>query len=147
MLGFAPNHDSSRRSPAGLPVVCVVDPAREDYQAWRQWAAADEVQLEFTATAEEALRRARCGRVDLWVINAQLPGMSGAELCGMLKSQSRQAVVCLVTDGYSAQSERAAWAARATMFQCKPLPQAHLETCLAHLRDKLPVGVKLSTCQ
>lgn len=110
--------------------LCVVDPHRNEYQRWAA-AQADGVQVEIVGTAEEALRVARSQQVDLWVVNTQLPGISGSELCTMLKARSKNATVCLVADEYSPAAERSALAARATWFICKPAHLAGIDHWLA----------------
>ena len=76
--------------------------------------------LQIVASADEALRFSRAHPTDLWVVNTKLPGLSGTELCGLLKARSPQVPVYLVTDQYTPEGERAAWQARATLFGCKP---------------------------
>ncbi|MDG4870119.1 hypothetical protein P8631_19185, partial [Guyparkeria sp. 1SP6A2] len=60
------------------------------------------------------------------VINAHLPQTSGAELCVMLKQQSPRAVICLVADEYTPETERSACESRASMFLCKGAHSAWL---------------------
>ena len=88
--------------------VCVVDPQADDYRTWPARAAAHGLQLQFVASAEEALRLARARQVDLWVVNAALPGLSGFDLCGMLRSQLARVPVFLVAAEYSVEAEQAA---------------------------------------
>src|SRR5688500_15391470 len=85
---------------------CVVDEKTGDYDAWRELAAERGVRLELFTSPAAALRAVRTGRVDLWVVNAELPEISGFELCAILKSQSAATPVYLVTDEYSADHER-----------------------------------------
>jgi DNA-binding NarL/FixJ family response regulator len=56
------------------------------------------------------------------VVNAELPTLSGCDLCRMIKTRSPAAKVCLVADVYTAELERLAWAAGATLFVVKPAP-------------------------
>jgi DNA-binding NarL/FixJ family response regulator len=78
------------------------------------------VRLQFVASAEQALRLAHKTAVDLWVVNSKLPGLSGCELCRILKSQSARAAVYVVADEYSPEVEQEARASRASLFGCKP---------------------------
>jgi DNA-binding response OmpR family regulator len=105
-------------------MLCVVDPEQDDYQALNSLAQTCGVQVQLVASAEQALRLARTAKVDLWVINTKLPGLSGASLCGMLKERSVSTPVYLVSNQYTPEAERAAWSARATLFGCKG--QAHV---------------------
>jgi len=141
MPAFAPNRISANRQPAGpVPTVCVVDRAVADYQQWHATARDAGVRLEVVATPTEALRLARAGAVDLWVINTELPGLSGCELCNMLKAQSPTATVYLVADQYSPATERAAWGARASMFGCKPAHTEWFDHWLQARRDRVRPG-------
>ena len=112
--------------PLPNPTVCVVDPRGEDYNCWKTLAPPAGVRLELVATADEALRLARTHRIDLWMINAELPGLSGLALCGMLKAQDDRTTVYLVADEYTPELEQAAWQARATLFGCKGAHDAWL---------------------
>jgi DNA-binding response OmpR family regulator len=111
--------------------VCVVDPQASDYRSWQQSAADAGVRLRTLANAEEDLRVARTERFDLWVVNAELPGRSGYELCLMLKTQSAATPVFMVADRYSPQAEQEAWRSRATLFGCKPTHEEWLAAWLA----------------
>jgi CheY-like chemotaxis protein len=131
MLASEPRQTGHLRLPATrIPTVCVVDPHVDDYQDWRLAAEAHGVELRFVASAEEALRLARAQGIDLWVVNTRLPGLSGCELCGMLKSRSGHTPVYLVADEYSPEEECAALRARATLFSCKAMRQALLDQWL-----------------
>ena len=127
-------HGSTLHPARRIPTVCVVDPQAADYQDWRKSAEPSGVRLEIVASAEEALRLSRTQAVDLWVINTALAGRSGFELCSMLKAQSPQAVVYLVTDHYTPDVERRALMARATMFGCKGEHTGWLDAWLETVR-------------
>lgn len=115
----------------GQRTICVVDPHPEDYPTWPATAELRGLQLKFVTSAEEALRVDRNQTVDLWVVNADLPGLSGFDLCGMLRRQSAHAPVLLVTAEYSVEAEQAAWQARASMFGCKPAQHTWLHDFMA----------------
>lgn len=112
-----------RRPNAHVASICVVDPQADDYRGWDAAALAGGIRLQIVPSAEAALRIANAEAVDLWVVNIQLPGLSGHELCGLLKSHST-ASVYLVADEYSVEAEREAFRQRATLFGTKP---AHRE--------------------
>ena len=136
MLHAAPRKNGTARqlSAVGTATICVVDPQAEDYLGWDATAEANGARFQIVASAAEALRFARTNRVDLWVVNAELPCLSGYELCGMLKSQLASATVLLVADEYSEAAERRAWSQRATMFCCRATLDQHLRTVVAALR-------------
>jgi len=94
---------------------------------WRATAESRGLQLKFMANAAEALRLAQTSAVALWVVNTALPGLSGFDLCGMLRSQSARVPVFLVAEEYSVEAEQAAWSARASMFGCKSQHEHWLE--------------------
>ena len=117
---------TSARPTSEIPTVCIVDPEAHDYEGWDSLAKAGGLQFKIVASAEEALRFSRTTAVDLWVVNTNLPGLSGCELCSMLRSRSPVSPVYLVADQYSVATEQKAWAARATMFGVKPAHTAWL---------------------
>jgi CheY-like chemotaxis protein len=130
-----PENYSASRSLA----VCVVDPAAEDYAAWQAQAQQAGVRLLFAASAEAALRLARGESIDLWVASTQLPGISGCELCGMLKARSATTPVYLVAGEETDDAldlERRAYAARATMFGRKP---GHADWLRQWIANRQPV--------
>src|SRR5688572_3915649 len=135
MLSSIPRPTGQMRPPATrIPRVCVVDSKADDYQGWNATADANGFRLQFEVSVEEALRLARTAAVDLWVVNTELPRLSGYELCAMLKARSAHAAVHLVADRYTAEAEQAAWAARATVFRCKTAQSDWLESLLRHLQ-------------
>jgi CheY-like chemotaxis protein len=107
--------------------VCVVDPQAQDYGLWHDVARDHGLNLQVHASAAEALRFSSTNPIDLWVINTRLPGLSGCELCSMIKAHFSDAEVYLVADEYSADEERRAWAARANVFGQKPAHACWLE--------------------
>ena len=113
-----------------LPLICVVDPQAGDYEGWGAMAEANGARFQIVASAAEALRFARINSVDLWVVNVELPGISGCELCEMLKARAPLAPVYLIADAYTVETERAAWQSRASMFGCKGAHAAWLEQWL-----------------
>src|SRR5262245_36307254 len=115
---FAPRTTAAAR--CRPRTVCVVDPQTDDYRGWESVAEANGVRLLFTADAREALRVAHTEPIDLWVVNAELPGLSGGELCNMLKARKGQTAIYMVANQYTPDLEKAARLAGATMFGCKP---------------------------
>ena len=107
--------------------VCVVDTDFGDYSHLLAERKLRGLEWELIGSGREALRQLQRDPVTLWVINVQLPDMSGAELCQMIKSQNPSAVVYLLTDDYRAEDERAAWLAGAALFRPKPIDPAWFE--------------------
>ena len=112
----------------GTMKVAVVDPRPADYSALLEATLESGVRLEFLPSGQDALRLARTGGADLWVINADLPDMSGIDLCAMLRSHSSRQVVFVVTDTYRAEVERAARGGGASLFACKPVQTQWFDT-------------------
>jgi DNA-binding NarL/FixJ family response regulator len=57
-------------------------------------------------------------------VNTELSGVSGCELCSMLKTRDGRVPVLLVADVHSNDLERAALSARPTAFVVKPAHDA-----------------------
>lgn len=116
----APRQAGQLRRPAThIPTVCVVDPKADDYRGWLAFSEGNGVLLQIVASAEEALRLARTTAIDLWVINTELPGLSGYELCSMLKDRQPSAAIYLMANEYTPAVERQALRHRATLFGCR----------------------------
>jgi response regulator RpfG family c-di-GMP phosphodiesterase len=104
-----------------LTTVAVVDSRPEDYAAPsrdKPWLG---MTWRFLLSGREALRMAAKTAVDLWVVNAVLPDMSGSDLCSMLHSRQPLTTVYVVADFYRDEDERAARLCGASLFVCKPV--------------------------
>ncbi len=66
-----------------------------------------------------AVRFARSGGVDLWIIGIRLPDMSGFELFEMLREQLVGTPVFIVADQYDPEEERRVCGCGATLYMCK----------------------------
>src|SRR5689334_18512077 len=86
------------RTPPRIATICIVDPQSDQRAEWLAATEAGNIQVHFAASAAEALRTARNTTVDLWVIDADLPGLSGYELCGMLRNRNGHTPVYLVAN-------------------------------------------------
>jgi len=100
--------------------VCIVDPRPSDYRRLLDDEPAGAPRIEFLSGGREALRAALAQQVDLWVVNVELPDMSGLEVCEMLRARTPSATVCVVADRYRPEDERRAWLRGATLFCAKP---------------------------
>ena len=107
--------------------VRVVDGRPSGYTALSAAARSCFANLEFISRGRDALRLASSDRTDLWIVNVQLPDMSGLDLCAMLKLRLPQTTVYMVSDDYCSQQERAAWAHGASLFSAKPVRTAWLQ--------------------
>jgi response regulator RpfG family c-di-GMP phosphodiesterase len=100
--------------------ITVVDQRFEDYADLQNDMREAAIRWKFVSTGHDALHLARIQPVDLWLINIQLPDMSGLDLCSMLKNQL-DCVIYLVTDCYNEKFEREARIRGAAMFETKPV--------------------------
>jgi DNA-binding response OmpR family regulator len=125
------------RQAAHTETIWIVDARAGDYQDCRSAAEAKGAEIQLFGRAHDALRLARGASVDLWVINAEQPaGMSGFELCALVKELSPDAAVFLVADEYSSDCELRSLQARATLFACKPGHDELLAHWLEHRRSQ-----------
>ena len=108
-----------------LQEIIIVDSRSEDYGALHASLAynlAIDAQLRICTTGGEALRLASSARPALWLINAELPDMTGAELYALLRPRLRGKPAFLVADSYDPAHEIAAMQSGGLHFVCKPLP-------------------------
>jgi DNA-binding response OmpR family regulator len=99
--------------------ITVVDQCFDDYANLQNDMREAAIRWNFVSTGHDALHLVRIQPVDLWLINIQLPDMSGLDLCSMLKNQA-DCVIYLVTDCYNEKIEREARIRGAALFVCKP---------------------------
>jgi response regulator RpfG family c-di-GMP phosphodiesterase len=114
--------------------IAVVDRRFDDYADLQNDMREDFICWRIVSTGNDALHLSRIQPVDLWMINIQLPDMSGLDLCSMLKSQL-DSVIYMVTDSYDEKQERDSRIRGAAMFECKP-PQAKWIDRLLFMRNK-----------
>jgi len=119
----------SKQLPCARRTVAVVDPRPSDYADLLDCALGAGVRIEFFASGRDAMRFSQTGSADLWVINADLPDMSGVDLCTMLRTHASDPVVYIVTDEYRPEVEKAARACSGSLFVCKPIRAQWLKTC------------------
>jgi DNA-binding response OmpR family regulator len=108
--------------------VCVVDPAPRDYRALAERVGGKGARIEFMNCGRDALRFCPKTLPDLWIINMNLPDMSGSDLHQMIHSRYEGVPFYLVSDQYQTDDEMKARSVGATMYLCKPL---HVEWVFA----------------
>ena len=106
--------------------VYVVDSNPADYQHLVQDAQDNDRTFAFFGDARSALRVNPSTSRATWIINVDLPDMSGVDLYKMLRSRFPQSPVFLVGDEYHAEEERSARMSGATLYFCKPVQQEWL---------------------
>lgn len=94
--------------------------------------------LRFATNGETALRQARDWRPDLVLLDAEMPGMSGFELCEVMKSDPslRDLPVMFVTSHCDQEFELKGLELGAVDFVTKPFNEALLK---AHVRTQLRI--------
>ena len=98
----------------------VVDSRLQDYQNLSADLRSRNARCHLFTTGSDALRRVGLPESCLWLINTHLPDMRGMELLTLVRQRAPFAAIYLVCDRYTPQEERAARAAGATAFFCKP---------------------------
>jgi DNA-binding response OmpR family regulator len=104
----------------------VVDAKLHDYEPLISELSAVELRVRLFATAEDALQSAGARPAMLWLINMQLPDMSGIGLLTLIRHRLPRARIVIASDVYSADDELAARCAGATAYVCKPPSMAWL---------------------
>jgi len=127
-------HSNCILRPAYRPLY-IVDRAPADYRHLREKIDNRLWQVGLFSEAGAAIRHARqlaAGRIrgEVWLVNSQLPEMSGADLIRMLCELRRPAVLAIVADRYDGREEIAAYQAGAAKYMCKPVSRELLgEVC------------------
>ena len=101
--------------------ICVVDSQRDDYASLVRAAPQENAKIAFFDNARAALRAGGRAEVDVWVVNMDLPDMSGLDLQEMLRSRHPGVPVYLVGETYAPEDEIRARSSGAAMFFWKPV--------------------------
>jgi len=101
--------------------ICVVDAQPVDYDGIAQTALTEDSRLQFVPSGRAALRVSPGVDPDLWIINMDLPDMSGLDLYPMIRSRFPGVPIYLVADQHSTENEIRARSSGATMYFSKPL--------------------------
>ena len=80
-----------------------------------------DVELVFFRTGRDALRSNPENAPSMWVVNTQLPDMSGMDLQAMLRTRGCSSPIALIGDEYRTEDELNARSAGAALFFVKPL--------------------------
>ena len=108
-------------------VIMVVDPCQSDYGPLIAAGEARRIRFEFLNSAEEALRSHARRGVLAWMINMQLPCMTGLELYELLRSRLARVPVLMVDDRYNATRELSVLSVGRLHYLCKPLDGSWLD--------------------
>jgi DNA-binding response OmpR family regulator len=106
---------------ADQPQVFVVDANVGDYQDLASNLSENGYHLEICANGRAALRLDPSKAPEMWVVNMNLPDISGPNLLSMLRWRYPGVPICLVSDNYRAEDEITARCSGAELYLCKPL--------------------------
>jgi DNA-binding response OmpR family regulator len=109
-----PNAASLRT--AGIDEIVVVDSALDRYEDFVLAAQAGEVGLHFCVDGRSAIRLARRFRADVWLVNGELPDMSGFDLLSMLAPHVMQGSVDPLLEGAAISLDRIGDGMRSGIF-------------------------------
>ena len=115
----------TRASQAG--VIMVVDPAHSDYESLIAAGQTSGIRFRFLSTVEEALRLHPPPGVLAWIINIELPRVSGLELYELLRSRLGDVPVLMVDDQYDADHELSVLTVGRPHYLCKPLEASWID--------------------
>ena len=117
---------------ANAAKIFVVDSEPSDYSNVVGEAVYDAVQFRFFGNAREALSSQPSEEPGMWVVNMNLPDMSGTDLQELLRARGSSAPVLLVGDEYRMEDEISARSSGATMYFAKPLQREWLTASNHH---------------
>ncbi len=100
--------------------IVVVDEHPGDYAELIDQLHDTGFRFRLVATGREALRLLPRNSAALWLVNVQLPDMSGFELFQSLHNRSEKTTVFLIGDRYAIEDELRSRAAGAALYACKP---------------------------
>jgi len=112
--------------------IFVVDSDTDGYADVVGDAVYDSVQFRFFGNAREALNSQPTEEPEMWVVNMNLPDMSGTDLQELLRARGSNVPVLLVGDEYRMEDEINARSSGATMYFAKPLQREWLMTSNHH---------------
>lgn len=115
------------------PQVCVVDANRDDYLALASEMHQSGYDVVVCGSGRAALRHDPSNPPELWVVNMNLPDMSGPDLLSMLRWRYPQVPICLVSDDYRVEDEISARCSGAELYVCKPVASEWLTAATAQV--------------
>lgn len=110
------------------PIILVVDTRPDDYVSFAPWVKKNGIELRFVSSGKAALRAATEMNPALWLINVELPEMTGFDLLEMVRDKMGSACAVVVADHYLPQDEMRSAEVGAMLYACKPLESSWLES-------------------
>lgn len=122
--------------------VVVVDSRPVDYTIAASWAKANDIEFRYLLCGRDALRMAAAANGSLWMINVELPDMTGFDLLEMLHVTLKDPFVVMVSDQYQPQHELRSGELNVPCYVCKPLEAQWFDTLLHGLtrESNIPQG-------
>jgi DNA-binding response OmpR family regulator len=106
--------------------IAVVDPASSDYESLLDAAEGSNASICFLSQGTEAIHFARQANVDLWLINAALPDMSGFDLARKLRRGRTGVRIFIIDDDYRLDDELQTLSLGLSSYICKPLDASRI---------------------
>ena len=101
--------------------VVVVDAYPHDYDNLADQISRADTEVLFVRSGQEALLACLTHMPALWIVNMDLPDMSGIDLQTMLRERGCRSPIALVGDRYSVTDEIEARTAGAEIYLAKPV--------------------------
>ena len=127
MYGIRPNENWTGLFPTPVLKNDLRIRRKETYEPLKAAGQASGIGFTFLATADEALRSPAPAGVLAWMINMQLPDMSGLELYQLLRSRLANVPVLMVDEQYDAAREVSVLTVGRLHYVCKPLDSSWVE--------------------
>jgi DNA-binding response OmpR family regulator len=121
--------------PQNLPQIFVVDANNNDYRELVESMTDEGYKVELCPSGRAALRKDPASPPELWVVNMNLPDMTGPDLLSMLRWRYPGVPICLVSDDYRVEDEIAARCTGAEMYLCKPIESEWLTAASAAVHE------------
>ena len=121
------HHAIATEAPIRDKTLVIVDPSPDGYDAIADQAAFHGVQCRHFRSGHELLEKGVPPLAAVWLINCELPDMTGVALSRLLKPRLRHASVFLVADEYDMDTEIDVLSCGYAQFVCKPIDAMWLE--------------------
>lgn len=107
--------------------VVVVDAYPHDYDNLADQISRADTEILFVRSGQEALQACLTHMPAMWIVNMDLPDMSGIDLQTMLRERGCRSPIALVGDRYCVTQEMEARTAGADIYLAKPVYREVIE--------------------
>ena len=101
--------------------VLIVDPKADDYNCLADLVESGSIRWTITSSGASSLRLVPSHRDALWLLNTELPDMTGFDLLEMMRSMAPELTIFIVDDTYHPERETQALQLSAARYLCKPV--------------------------